>query len=132
MDKAIIDEPMNNIHNNIFGPRGPHAKNAAPHRYVAEMNGALERSQIPIEYKQWGSVQMIPQTHAEMVSGVSCLFRCLSVTFCKTSSKGTNDENPNEKFINALGDSEEKRKELKQTADHIVLLLNDYPGPFRW
>ena len=79
MDKAIIDEPMNNIQNNIFGPRGPHAKNAAPHRYVAEMNGALERSQIPIEYKQWGSVQMIPQTHAEMVSGVSCLFRCLSV-----------------------------------------------------
>ena len=76
MDKAIINEPMNNIHNNIFGPRGPHAKNAARHRYVAAMNGALERSQIPIEYKQ-----MIPQTHAEMVSGVSCLFRCLSVTF---------------------------------------------------
>ena len=47
-------------------------------------------------------------------------------------SKGTNDENPNEKFINALGDSEEKRKELKQTADHIVILLNKYPGPFRW
>ena len=108
-----------------------HAKNAALHRYVAEMNGALERSQIPIEYKQWGSVQMIPQTHAEMVSGVS-LFRCSSATFCKISSKGTNDENPNEKFINALGDSEEKRKELKQTADHIVILLNDYPGPFRW
>ena len=45
---------------------------------------------------------------------------------------GTGDENPNEKFINALGDSEEARKELKQTADHIVLILNDYPGPFRW
>ena len=44
---------------------------------------------------------------------------------------GTGDENPNEKFINALGDSEDARKELKQTADHIVLILNDYPGPFR-
>ena len=86
MEKAIIDEPMNNIHNNIFGPRGPHAKNAAPHRYVAEMNGALERSQIPIEYKQWGSVQMIPQTHAEMVSGVS-LFRCWLLPFAKYHQK---------------------------------------------
>ena len=95
------------------------------------MNGALERSQIPIEYKQWGSVQMIPHTHAQMISGVS-LFCCFFVTFYKLLSKGTNDENPNEKFINALGDSEEKRKELKQTADHIVLLLNNYPGPFRW
>ena len=45
---------------------------------------------------------------------------------------GTGDENPNEKFINALGDSEEARKELKQTADHIVLILDDYPGPFRY
>ena len=90
------------------------------------MNGALERSQIPIEYNMWGSVQMIPHTQAEMVSGVS-LFCCFFVTFCKILSKGTNDENPNEKFINALGDSEEKRKELKQTADHIVLLLNNYP-----
>ena len=47
------------------------------------------------------------------------------------SFPGTGDENPNEKFINALGDSEASRKELKQTADHIVLILNDYPGPFR-
>ena len=62
---------------------------------------------------------------------LACFVACL-FTFCKISSKGTNDENPNEKFINALGDSEEKRRELKQTADHIVLLLNDYPGPFRW
>ena len=44
---------------------------------------------------------------------------------------GTGDENPNEKFINALGDSESARKELKQTADHIVIILNDFPGPFR-
>ena len=65
--------------------------------------------------------------------GFRCFFvSLLAVAFCKISSKGTNDENPNEKFINALGDSEEKRKELKQTADHIVLILNDYPGPFRW
>merc|ERR1712130_552052 len=38
-------------------------------KYVVEMNGALERSEIPIEYQQWGSVQMLPQTHAEMISG---------------------------------------------------------------
>ena len=44
---------------------------------------------------------------------------------------GTNDETENEKLLKALGDTEVKRKELKQTADHIVLILNDYGGPFR-
>jgi len=76
------------------------------------MNGALGRSEIAIEYRQWGSVQMLEQTNAEMISH-------------------TNDENPNEKFINALGDSEEARKQLKQSADHIILILDDYPGPYR-
>ena len=37
-------------------------------RYVVEMNGALGRSEIAIEYRQWGSVQMIEQTNAEMIS----------------------------------------------------------------
>ena len=32
------------------------------------MNGALERSEIAIEYRQWGSVQMLEQTNAEMIS----------------------------------------------------------------
>merc|ERR550539_514551 len=72
-------------------------------KYVVEMNGALERSEIAIEYRQWGSVQMLEQANAEMISH-------------------TNDENPNEKFINALGDSEEARKQLKQSADHIILI----------
>ena len=39
-------------------------------RYVVEMNGALGRSEIAIEYRQWGSVQMLEQTHAEMISGM--------------------------------------------------------------
>ena len=37
-------------------------------RYVVEMNGALGRSEIAIEYRQWGSVQMLEQTNAEMIS----------------------------------------------------------------
>ena len=44
---------------------------------------------------------------------------------------GTNDETENEKLLKALGDTQAERKELKQTADHIVLILNVYGGPFR-
>jgi hypothetical protein len=78
---------------------------------VVEMNGALDRSLIPIEYRQWGSVQELPKTDAELKAG--------------------SNSDISEKFLNALGDSEEGRKAVKQTADHMVIMVNSFGGPFR-
>ena len=47
-------------------------------RYVVEMNGALGRSEIAIEYRQWGSVQMLEQTNAEMIS---CIHYCIKIGY---------------------------------------------------
>ena len=38
-------------------------------RWVLEMNAALERSLISIEYQKWGSVQRLPRTQADITSG---------------------------------------------------------------
>ena len=39
------------------------------------MNGALGRSEIAIEYRQWGSVQMLEQTNAEMISCIHYIYK---------------------------------------------------------
>ena len=36
--------------------------------YAEEMNAALARSNIPITYIRWGAVQMLPVTHADIVT----------------------------------------------------------------
>ena len=71
------------------------------------MNGALERSGIPIQYRQWGSVQMLDQTHDYI-----------------RNKHGDNNEN--KMFLNSKGDSEEARQSLKQSADHMVIILNEH------
>ena len=38
-------------------------------RWVLEMNAALERSLISIEYQKWGSVQRLPRTQEDITSG---------------------------------------------------------------
>ena len=40
-------------------------------RWVLEMNAALERSLISIEYQKWGSVQRLPRTQEDITSGTT-------------------------------------------------------------
>jgi len=80
-------------------------------RYAEEMNAALARSNIPITYIRWGTVQRLPVAHADIWTGENYRVR-------------------HRNFLNSLGDSEEGRQSLKQSADHIVVMNNDPSGPY--
>ena len=80
--------------------------------YTEEMNAALARSNIPITYMRWGTVQMLPIAHADI----------------ETEGSTSSDRLTN--FINSFGDSEEGRQKLKQSADHMVVMVNHLRGPY--
>merc|ERR1712117_626843 len=80
--------------------------------YAEEMNAALARSNIPITYIRWGAVQMLPVTHADIVT------------------EGSSMPDRHRNFINSLGAQEENRLTLKQSADHIVVMTNYFRGAF--
>merc|ERR1711936_1293489 len=79
------------------------------------MNSALQKSQIPIRFIQWGSVQDIGKTEKEIGSGytVPGPGATRTATDVKNSVK------------NVFGDSEEGRLRLYQTADVVLLLINN-------
>jgi len=85
--------------------------------YTREMNAALSRSNIPIDYIKWGPVEMLPKVHADI----------------DTDGSTTNYEIRHQNFLDSFGDSEEGRQKLKQSADHMVVMLNhvtDVRGPY--
>jgi len=80
-------------------------------KYVKEMNYALKRSKIPINYKKWGFAEKLPITHGQFEEGKGVLERHLT-------------------FLNSLGDNEEGRKRLKETADMMVIMVNKMNKPY--
>jgi len=80
--------------------------------YALEMNAALARSNVPITYRRWGRVQMLPVTHADI------------------ETEGSSHTDRLRNFLNSHGDSEEGRQTLKQSADHMVVMVNPVQGPY--
>ena len=80
--------------------------------YAYEMNLALAKSNIPMNYIRWGSVQMLPLTHAQI------------------ETEGSSNYDRHRNFLNAFGDNEEGRQKLKQSADHMIVMLNMVTGPY--
>ena len=76
------------------------------------MNLALAKSNIPMNYIRWGSVQMLPLTHAQI------------------ETEGSSNYDRHRNFLNAFGDNEEGRQKLKQSADHMIVMLNMVTGPY--
>ena len=74
--------------------------------YAEDMNLALARSNIPITYIRWGSVQMLPVSHTDIeTEGSTWITRLRN-------------------FVNSFGDTKEGRRRLKQCADHMVEIVN--------
>jgi len=73
--------------------------------YVDAINQAFKDSKIPINYKRWGSVEKVPITHAQFSSPRRSWQRSAV-------------------FLNAFGDNEEGRQRLKESADHMVIMVN--------